>query len=429
MGRGHILIVDDEESRLRSFAAVLGNEGFKVSCSGNGNDVLACMSPIPPDVVLLELWLPGMDGVEVLQAIKRCHADTEVIVMSGHGNIATAVKVIKLGAFDYIEKPCAPESVLQTVYRALNRRQPDAPRQLTHTPPHATAFAASMPPVTSSMPWQKTLRRSVVLRGQGLQSGSKTGMILSPLPPASGIMFRDLTTGATVPALIDYVACTDFCTSLRKGRAVAKTIEHLMSVLHAYGITNLLITISDEVPIMDGSATDFCQLVETTGLVEQEAVAESYTVAQRYHVGEMSLQTKFICVEPYDGFRVTYRVNYPPPIGIQEWTYEHRNSASYRSEIAPARTFAFVKDVEAMHELGLVAGGRLNNVILLDEAKIVNSTPLRFANECVRHKVLDIIGDLYLLGMTMRGHVRANMTGHTENVALVRTLRAAMCPS
>ena len=118
-------------------------------------------------------------------------------------------------------------------------------------------------------------------------------------------------------------------------------------------------------------------------------------------------------------------MNYPEPIGIEEWTYEHHSGAGYHEVIAPARTFAFAQDVEQMHEAGLIPGGRMNNVILIGDGGIVNQAPMRFANEFVRHKVLDIIGDLYLLGMPIRGHVRANLTGHTENVELVRTLQAA----
>jgi len=123
---------------------------------------------------------------------------------------------------------------------------------------------------------------------------------------------------------------------------------------------------------------------------------------------------------------VTYRLDYPPPLGVQEFSYEHTDSTSYRRAIAPARTFGFVREVEKMQELGLIPGGRLTNVVLIGEEKIVNSTPLRFPNECVRHKILDIIGDFYLLGKMVRGHVHANMTGHTENVALVKQLRAVM---
>jgi UDP-3-O-acyl-N-acetylglucosamine deacetylase len=119
-------------------------------------------------------------------------------------------------------------------------------------------------------------------------------------------------------------------------------------------------------------------------------------------------------------------LSYPKPLGIQEIIYEHRDGSSYRQDIAPARTFAFLRDVENMHTLGLVAGGRFNNVILIDNEKIVNSVQLRFPDEFARHKVLDIIGDFYLLGGPLRGHIKANMTGHTENIALVQKLRAAL---
>jgi UDP-3-O-acyl N-acetylglucosamine deacetylase len=273
---------------------------------------------------------------------------------------------------------------------------------------------------------QRTLRRSVVLHGQGLQSGLKTGMILSPLPPNSGIIFSDITSGEILPASIDFVESTDFCTSLRKGRIAARTIEHIMSVLHAYRISNLLIKISDEIPIMDGSAADFCQLIEAGGVEEQSMAVEEFVVDHCYHVGNLQPEAKYILVEPYDGFRVSYCLRYPKPLGMQEITYEHQDGSSYRRDIAPARTFAFLRDVEKMHALGLVAGGRFNNVILIDDEKIVNSVQLHFPDEFARHKVLDIIGDFYLLGKPLRGHIRANMTGHTENIALVQKLHAAL---
>ena len=455
MDKGRILVVDDEESIVHTLTGILRDEGFDVQWATDGDQALTLLQTVLPDVMLLDIWLPGRDGIETLQALKAMHADVEVIVMSGHGNIETAVKATKLGAFDYLEKPLSMEGVLAAVSQALDQRQhlvpPSAnlPLQPMHarlnslppTPPipHQASRPRrrmALPPVPSARPLeplsappqlkQRTLRRSVVLYGQGLQSGQKTGIILSPLPPHSGIIFQSIPSGHTLPASIDYVKSTDFCTSLQHGRIAANTIEHILSTLHAYRISNLLIKISDEVPIMDGSALDFCTLIETGGIAEQEAVAEEFLVNRCYYIGEPRPETKFILVEPYDGFRVTYRLAYPPPLGVQEFTYEHEDSTSYRREIAPARTFGFVRDVEKMHELGLIAGGRLNNVILIDDAKIVNSVRLRFPNEFARHKVLDIIGDLYLLGKPLRGHVRANMSGHTENVALVQQLRAAM---
>jgi UDP-3-O-acyl N-acetylglucosamine deacetylase len=273
---------------------------------------------------------------------------------------------------------------------------------------------------------QRTLRRSVVLYGQGLHSGLKTGIIFSSLPPNSGIVFSNITSGQTIPASIEFVESTDFCTSLQKGGMAARTIEHIMSALHAYCISNLLVKISNEIPILDGSAVDFCQLIEEVGIEEQNATTEEFVVNQCYHIGEVRPDTKYIFVEPYNGFRISYRLSYPKPLGIQEITYEHRDGSGYRQHIAPARTFAFLRDVEKMHALGLVAGGRFNNVILIDDEKIVNNIQLRFPDEFARHKVLDIIGDLYLLGQPLRGHIQANMTGHTENIALVQKLHATM---
>lgn len=431
MGKGRILILDDDVQSMQSLATWLGNAGFDVSCSSDAREAVADLQSTSPDVVLLELWLPGIDGIDLLQQIKGCGAAIAVIMMSGHGNIATAVRAMQLGACDFLEKPLALECVLQTVSCALDASPSVLPhvsmpvtRQAMASAMFTASAASHVPPATLQP--QRTLRRSVVLRGQGLQSGCKTGLILSPLPPGSGIVFRDLASGETIPAAVEHIASTTFCTNLRQGRAKANTIEHLMSALHAFGLTNLLVTLSDEVPIMDGSAADFCRLITDAGLVEQDAVATSFWVDQCYHLGGMNLQTKFIRLEPYDGLQVTYRADYPAPIGIQEWTYEHRNGTSYHGEVAPARTFAFIKDVEAMHAAGLMAGGRLNNVILIDETKPVNTAPLRFANEFVRHKVLDLIGDLYLLGMPIRGRIRANMTGHTENVELVRQLRQAL---
>lgn len=454
MGEERILIVDDDAELVQSLRHLLGDEGFVVSATSEGQEALAHIRAFAPAVVLLDVWLPGMDGIETLHALQAMQADVEVIVMSGCGNIATAVHATKLGAFEYLEKPCTLARVLATIKEALAHRQqrqawvasrPVLPSAVPHVcsklahetytvptlSPHAWEHPSLGPRAVVSTPCgtvmrQRTLRRSVVLHGQGLQSGLQTGLILSPMPPQSGILFRHIPTGTTIPASIDCIASTDFCTSLQQDGAFARTIEHLMSALHAYRITNILIKLSDEVPIMDGSAVAFCQLIEEAGIVEQDAVVEEFVVDRCYTVGQVQTDAKFILVEPHDGFRITYRLNYPPPLGVQEFSYEHTDGTSYAHAIAPARTFGFVKDVEKMHALGLLAGGRLTNVVLIGDDHIVNSAPLRFPNECVRHKILDIMGDLYLLGKMVRGHVRANMTGHTENVALVKQLRAAM---
>jgi two-component system nitrogen regulation response regulator NtrX len=269
---------------------------------------------------------------------------------------------------------------------------------------------------------QRTLKRSMVLSGRGLHSGIKTGLILSPLPPDSGIIFGNIADEETIPAHLDYVESTEYATALRKGNARATTIEHVLATLHAYRISNLLVKINNEVPIMDGSAVDFCLLIEDAGIEEQDAAIDELIISKRYTVGEVAADKKYIYIDPADKLTIQYTLNYPNPVGRQEFTFVFENEQSFKNQIAPARTFGFLKDIEALEKKGLASGGRLDNFILLDDEKIIN-TELRFPDEFVRHKILDLMGDLYLLGQPIRGKITANMTGHTQNCALLRLLR------
>ncbi len=274
-------------------------------------------------------------------------------------------------------------------------------------------------------PRQRTLRRSVVLAGQGLHSGVKTGLILTPQPPNSGILFGNISTGEIVPVHVDHVQSTGYATCLQKGTTSAKTTEHFLAVLHSYRISNLLVKIEDELPIMDGSALDFCAIVEDAGIEEQEAALEEIVIDKKYVIGKEGPDEKFLCVEPADTFEVHYVLDYPEPIGRQEATFTLNNEKDFKKLIAPARTFGFVKDIEKLESMGLVSGGKLTNVILVDEEKVVNTT-LRFPDEFARHKILDILGDFYLLGRPVRGKVTAQMTGHSENVAMMKLIREQM---
>jgi UDP-3-O-acyl N-acetylglucosamine deacetylase len=243
------------------------------------------------------------------------------------------------------------------------------------------------------------------------------------LPPDSGILFTGISAELRVPAHLDYVGSTGYATSLRaKGFAVG-TVEHFLAVLHSYGITNLLVKVQGEIPISDGSATEFCNLIEEAGIQEEEEDWTEIGVDRLYRVGDEKGES--ISIEPADGFSIRYTLNYPKPVGIQEHYYTFRGPEFFKSEIAPARTFGFLRDIEKLQNAGLVNGGKLNNCILIDDEKIIN-TDLRFADELARHKVLDIIGDFYLLGRPIRGAITARMTGHTDNVALLRELRKGM---
>ena len=271
---------------------------------------------------------------------------------------------------------------------------------------------------------QKTIGRSVVLYGLGLHSGVKTGLILEPLPAGQGIRFGSLTNKETIAAQAEFVENTNHATNLRNGTAVARTIEHLMSALHAYGISNLMVKIGEEVPNTDGSAADFCQLIEDAGIVEQEGGVRSLVVGKTIEVRDKEADSSFIRIEPAETFSVTYHMDYPEPIGQQEFTYHHSGAESFREELAPARTFSFIWELESLEKMGLGEGGRWGNVILVDRERIVN-TELRFPDEFVRHKILDLVGDVYLLGRPLQGKVTASKSGHRLNVELVRALSEA----
>ena len=675
MSKETILVVDDEENIRGSLRDILSDEGYNVSLAEDGETALRMIRSHSPDLVLLDIWIPGIDGIQTLEILKKMDADLEVVMMSGHGAIDTAVKATKMGAFDFIEKPFSLETILKAVSQALANRKRSFPKEAPGRvasmaswfagPSEASAsarefidnastldkptlvygeigigrsFASELihgksarkesafiavpcgflnegnfdklvfgvspnsaeakrrtksqfekaqngtiyfhqldkltvrlqrkllkaftsgsfkaptrqKPVTfnsrimasadehaldegtgglinelieyfaqtthrltpirerkedipeivtgfvrnicseygkqvdsvdddliealAKAPWrgntadlfsviepavlacdgnrlsgehltlsdatakaktnvvrkrvakskgystepQRTLKKSVVLCGHGLHSGLKTGIILSPLPPGSGIVFWDIGSGGRVSAKLSNVRSTEYATTLSNGEVTIKTVEHIMSALHSYKITNLLIKIGDEAPIMDGSAIDFCQIIEDGGVAEQNDYIEQAVIEKPITVGDLD-EGKFITVEPSDSFSINYHLNYPPPIGEQDHEYVYKSGSNYRENIAPARTFGFLKDMKKLEEAGLAIGGKLSNVILIDNEKIIN-TPLRFSNEPARHKILDLIGDLYLLGRPIKGKFTASESGHSLNIALVKKI-------
>lgn len=704
MDKGRILIVDDQEEILGSLEAILADEGHEVILARDGQEALHIVQNDSPDVVFLDIWIPGIDGMQTLKAIKKIDPQCAVIMMSGHGTIETAVKAIKLGATDYLEKPLNLEDVLHIVEKAIISRTSSAPtvaesnvllRQVIGRSDKAVAlrralnnaaaeegsvwlagdkgtgkeFAArvihakagkdrnrlikvrctdltsdtideellgkgsgpekgrpgkiaqaaggtlllirvdrlakSLRPrlgeilrdhvaksfkspqfssapariISTSVPapdtlvreddfpqdlvdllanrivrlptlhertediplyvehflneaveefdrtiagaddeamrrllaysWpgnikelkiliehvvmtasgpvitvndllipgegdpsihqtsaqsapenvsnqadsttsalsedkldtpvgfsteatagkpfrhQKTLRGRVVMYGQGLHSGNKTGLTLLPLPPGAGILFGHITSNDTVPAVVSNVVSTDYCTSLRSNGSLAKTIEHLMAVFHVYGLTNVLVKISGEVPIMDGSALEFCRLVESAEIIPQEELVEEIRIREPIELPLPSDGPKSMRIEPSDCLEIEYYLDYPPPVGKMHMVFPCSDPDYFKEQIAPARTFGFVRDMRMMDEMGLAGGGRLSNVVLLDDEKVVNP-PLRFSDEFVRHKILDIIGDFYLLGRPFIGRIIARQTGHADNIAMIRLINEKM---
>lgn len=418
-----ILVVDDEPAVRESVREVLSDEGYRVLDTGDCGAVMQMIDRDKPGLVLLDIWMAQTDGIELLKEIKHKTPELNVVMISGHGNIHTAVTATKHGAFDFIEKPLSIDGLLLTVRRALGETPRDEAGDATQSSAKTRKRSKTSEARVASVLKQQTLKKSVVTSGQGLHFGVKTGMVLHPLPPNSGIVFTGLSADETVRAHLDNVVSTGFATSLRNGGFSVATVEHFLAALHGHGITNLLVKVQSEVPILDGSAIEFCRLIEEAGIEEQAEECREIIIDRRYSVEAKGGES--IAIEPAEDFSVRYILKYPKPVGEQEYHYRHGGAASFKEEIAPARTFGFLKDIAMLQNMGLANGGRLSNFILIDDEKIVN-TQLRFPEELARHKILDILGDFFLLGRPIRGAITARMTGHSDNIALLRELKKVM---
>jgi UDP-3-O-acyl N-acetylglucosamine deacetylase len=377
--------------------------------------------------VLLDVWLPDRDGLEVLQSLRELDPAAAIVMMSGHGTTGTAVKAIKMGAVDYIEKPLSYNQVVDSVETALEFRKSverdstllsNLERTADRIETSHDFFPPEAPLLREGRLPQRTLAESIVVYGLGLHSGQRTGMAIQPLPPNSGIHFLTLPDNIHIPAFVEAVAETSYATTLSRDGAEIKTVEHFLSAAHAYGVTNLLIKVHGEIPVLDGSAIEFCRTLSEVGVVDQEEPRREIVIDRRYEVADGDMR---LTIEPDESFRVSYLLRYPAPIGEQQYDFGPLRVDEYRREIASARTFGFLKDVNMMAELGLGSGGRLDNCILVGEDNVIN-TDLRFPDEFVRHKILDVIGDLYLLGYPVKGKVTASLTGHRHNIDLLRAI-------
>jgi UDP-3-O-[3-hydroxymyristoyl] N-acetylglucosamine deacetylase len=354
--------------------------------------------------------------------IKELKILIEHVVMTAPGPMISVSDLLIPG-----QNVCAPSGVDSPISPITVSEPGDSSRQAS-SPTSLSAEASGPRKASPHLRFQKTLRGRVVMYGQGLHSGTKTGLTLSPLPPSAGILFGHITSDKTVPALLEHVESTAYSTCLRQNGSMAKTIEHLMAVFHVYGLTNVLVKISGEVPIMDGSALEFCRLIEAEELISQDEPIEEIRVSEPIELPESGPNGKSMRVEPSDELEVEYFMDYPPPVGKMQFTFRCGSSEAFKQEIAPARTFGFVKDMRMMDEMGLAGGGSLSNVVLLDDEKVINP-PLRFPDEFVRHKILDIIGDFYLLGRPFVGKIIAHQTGHTENIAMLRLISERIAKS
>jgi UDP-3-O-[3-hydroxymyristoyl] N-acetylglucosamine deacetylase len=270
---------------------------------------------------------------------------------------------------------------------------------------------------------QRTIKRAIKSTGVGLHTGRKVVMTLRPAQPDTGIVFRrvDLERPVDIRAEARAVTDTRLCSALEGGGAKVATVEHLMSALAGLGIDNLYVDLAGpEVPIMDGSAGPFVFLLQSAGIEEQRAPKRFFRIRRPVEVRDGDKWARF---EPYDGFKVSFSIVFDHPVferSIQSLTIDFAETP-YAKEVARARTFGFAQDVEALRNAGLALGGSLDNAVVLDEYRVLNSDGLRYADEFVKHKVLDAIGDLYLVGHPVIGAFTAHKSGHALNNQLLRT--------
>ena len=273
---------------------------------------------------------------------------------------------------------------------------------------------------------QRTLKNSIRATGVGLHTGRKVLMALRPGPANSGIVFRrtDLDEPADIHATAENVGETTLGTTLIQGDVKVSTIEHLLSAFAGLGIDNAVVELSSsEVPIMDGSAGPFVFLLQSAGLEEQNSAKKFVRILKRVKVEDGDKWARF---DPYDGFKVNFEIEFDHPVFKRRSQVASMDfsTTTFLREVSRARTFGFMRDLEYMRSRNLALGGNLDNAIVLDEYRILNEDGLRYEDEFVKHKILDAIGDLYLLGHSLIGEFSGYKSGHALNNRLLRTLIA-----
>lgn len=271
---------------------------------------------------------------------------------------------------------------------------------------------------------QRTLKNVIRATGVGLHTGKKVLLTLRPASANTGIIFRrvDLDPAVEIPAKPKYVGDTSLSTTLVKDNIRISTVEHLLSALAGFGIDNVFVDLTaDEVPIMDGSAGPFVFLIQSAGIVEQNAAKEFLRIKEKVRVDK---DEKWAMFEPFDGFKVGFSIEFDHPVFNQNNCHAEIDfsTTSFVKEVSRARTFGFMRDVELLRQKNLVLGGSLDNAVVVDDYRILNEDGLRYADECVKHKILDAIGDLYLLGHSLIGAFKGHKSGHALNNTLIREL-------
>ena len=268
---------------------------------------------------------------------------------------------------------------------------------------------------------QTTLAAPAETTGIGLHTAVPVTIRLLPAPPDTGYVFRRIDLGGfEIPATVEFVAHCSYATTLMRTGVMLSTVEHLLSALRGCGVDNAYIEVDNlEVPIMDGSAEAFAEMIESSGLVEQPLARRALLVRETVSV---DMGTRRISLEPSDTFEIDCLIDFAHPLIGRQHRRLTLDNGSFARDIASARTFGFVEEVEALRQASLIRGGSLDNAIVLTKEGMLNETGLRFPDEFVRHKILDIIGDLALLGMPILGRVKAERSGHLLHATLTSSL-------
>jgi UDP-3-O-[3-hydroxymyristoyl] N-acetylglucosamine deacetylase len=271
---------------------------------------------------------------------------------------------------------------------------------------------------------QTTIAKPIDITGVGLHTGVNVNLRLRPAPENTGYIFvRTDLDNFEIPASVEYISHCSYATTLMRRGVVLSTCEHLLSALRGAGVDNCFIDLDNiEIPIMDGSSEDFIELIGAAGLVEQSALRHVLRILERV---EYELGDRKMSIEPAKNFEIDCVIDFPHPFIERQHLNFVFNNGSFGKEIASARTFGFTHEIDMLRKANLALGGSLDNAIVLTKNGMLNETPLRFDDEFVRHKILDIIGDLALLGMPIEGKITAERSGHAVHASLMSKLLKA----
>jgi UDP-3-O-[3-hydroxymyristoyl] N-acetylglucosamine deacetylase len=421
--KNKVLIIDDEEDILSSCKNVLEDKDYDVDIAKDYDEALKIFESKKIDLVFLDVWLPNTDGLDILSNIKEKYPKTTVIMMSGHAGVETAVRATKLGAYDFLEKPISISKLLSSCEEVLNKKENNKNEEnLNYLNEHENHNKSKL---KYRIP-QRTIAKSVVVSGFALMEGRKTALTLVPAEVNTGIVFIDINTNTHIKLSHENILSKDKSgavnsTALISGNRYIKTTEHFLAALHMMGITNLIVKCDGEVPNVDGSALVFCDALKEAGFIEQEDYIEPIVIDRELTYGKVDDNETYIILSPYDGLEVNLRIDFAGSIGVQQYDYKFESFEQFSEDIGKARSFNTLDNIDYAQKMGMAGSGMIGSHIILCEGKVIN-TKLHFDNEFVRHKILDIIGDLYILARPIKAKIIANKSSHSFNHSVVHDI-------